>query len=323
MRSRARKRTLLAVPLAVTAAAVAVAVAPPFGGASSHREAPSISQDPTADNTDVYAFRSPDAPDTATLVANFVPFEEPAGGPNFYRFSDDVKYEIKVDNTGDGNEDVTYELRFDTQTKNPSTFLYNTDKITFDAKKGRVHQPQPGPDLHGPQDHQGLEGPDLREDPRPGPSHPAEQRRPALDSQLRVARVPGDLLRQGRDQGLRRPARRPVLRGPGRHVRPDRLPQRAPRRVQHGRRRRPQGLQRQHDRHPGADHSADRDQEDADRRQQHRLGRRRLRDGLSAGHHQGRRHEVAAGLPPRRAAHQRGRHPAREEGPLEPQRPGR
>ncbi|MEZ0285985.1 MAG: DUF4331 family protein, partial [Thermoleophilia bacterium] len=87
------------MPLAVTAAAVAVAVAPPFGGASSHREAPSISQDPTADNTDVYAFRSPDAPDTATLVANFVPFEEPAGGPNFYRFSDDVKYEIKVDNT--------------------------------------------------------------------------------------------------------------------------------------------------------------------------------------------------------------------------------
>ncbi len=136
MRSRARKRTLLAVPLAVTAAAVAVAVAPPFGGASSHREAPSISQDPTADNTDVYAFRSPDAPDTATLVANFVPFEEPAGGPNFYRFSDDVKYEIKVDNTGDARPDVTYELRFDTQTKNPSTFLYNTDKITFDAKKG-------------------------------------------------------------------------------------------------------------------------------------------------------------------------------------------
>ncbi len=136
MRSRARQRTLLAVPLAVTAAAVAVAVAPPFGGASSHREAPSISQDPTADNTDVYAFRSPDAPDTATLVANFVPFEEPAGGPNFYRFSDDVKYEIKVDNTGDGKEDVTYELRFRHATRNPNTFLYNTDTITYDAKKG-------------------------------------------------------------------------------------------------------------------------------------------------------------------------------------------
>lgn len=136
VRSRARQRWLVAAPLAATAAAVAVALAPPFGGASSHREAPSISQDPTADNTDVYAFRSPDAPDTATLVANFVPFEEPAGGPNFYRFSDDVKYEIKVDNTGDGKEDVTYEFRFDTKIKNPNTFLYNTNTITYDAKKG-------------------------------------------------------------------------------------------------------------------------------------------------------------------------------------------
>jgi hypothetical protein len=124
------------VPLAATAAAVAVAMAPPFGGASSHREAPSITEDPTADNTDVYAFRSPDAPDTATLVANFVPFEEPAGGPNFYRFSDDVKYEIKVDNSGDGNEDVTYEFRFKTKIKNPNSFLYNTNTITYDAKRG-------------------------------------------------------------------------------------------------------------------------------------------------------------------------------------------
>ncbi|HTI35181.1 MAG TPA: DUF4331 family protein, partial [Miltoncostaea sp.] len=105
----------MAAPLAATAAAAALAVAPPFGGASSHREAPSISQDPTADNTDVYAFRSPDAPDTATIVANWIPFEEPAGGPNFYRFSDDVKYELKVDNTGDARPDVTYEFRFATK----------------------------------------------------------------------------------------------------------------------------------------------------------------------------------------------------------------
>ena len=183
----ARQRWLVAVPLAATAAAVAVALAPPFGGASSHREAPSISEDPTADNTDVYAFRSPDAPDTATLVANFVPFEEPAGGPNFYRFSDDVKYEIKVDNTGDGKEDVTYEFRFDTKIKNPNTFLYNTEHDHVRRQEGRVHQPQPGPDLHGPQDHQGPQGPAPREDARPGSPDPAEQRRPALDAQLRVA----------------------------------------------------------------------------------------------------------------------------------------
>ncbi len=126
----------VAVPLAVTAAAGAAVLVPSFLSASSHREAPSISQDPSADNTDVYAFRSPDAPDTATLIANFVPFEEPAGGPNFYRFSDDVKYEIKVDNTGDGKGDVTYEFRFDTKIKNPNTFLYNSNTVTYDAKKG-------------------------------------------------------------------------------------------------------------------------------------------------------------------------------------------
>jgi hypothetical protein len=127
----------VAAPLAATATAVALAVAPPFGGASSHREAPSISQDPTADNTDVYAFRSPDAPDTATIVANWIPFEEPAGGPNFYRFSDDVKYELKVDNTGDARPDVTYEFRFATTVRNPDSFLYNGGPISFDAKRGQ------------------------------------------------------------------------------------------------------------------------------------------------------------------------------------------
>ncbi len=136
MRTRTRNRWLVAVPLTATAAALAVAMAPPFGGASSHREAPSISQDPTADNTDVYAFRSPDAPGTATLIANYVPFQEPAGGPNFYRFSDDVKYEVNVDNTGDGRADITYELRFDTAVRNPDTFLYNSGPITYNAKTG-------------------------------------------------------------------------------------------------------------------------------------------------------------------------------------------
>jgi len=136
VRSRTRQRWLVAAPIAAAAAAVAVAVAPPFSGASSHREAPSISQDPTADNTDVYAFRSPDAPDTATIVANYIPFEEPAGGPNFYRFSDDVKYELKVDNTGDARPDVTYEFRFATKVRNGNSFLYNGGPITYDAKSG-------------------------------------------------------------------------------------------------------------------------------------------------------------------------------------------
>ena len=90
---------------------------------SSHREAPGISGDPAADNTDVYAFVSPDDPDFVTLIANFVPLEDPAGGPNFYEFDDDVQYDIRVDNDGDGQSDLIYRFRFNTVVANPDTFL--------------------------------------------------------------------------------------------------------------------------------------------------------------------------------------------------------
>src|SRR5262245_5459784 len=100
------------------------------GRASSHREAPLISQDPMADNTDVYAFRSPDRPDTVTIVANYIPLESPAGGPNFPAFDDTVLYEIHIDNDGDAREDLSYQFRFETDTRNPDTFLYNTGPIT-------------------------------------------------------------------------------------------------------------------------------------------------------------------------------------------------
>jgi hypothetical protein len=97
--------------------------------ASSHREAPLIASDPQADTTDVYAFVSPDDPNTVTLISSWIPFEDPQGGPNFYRFGDNVLYEFKIDNTGDGVEDITYQFRFTTQLKNPNTFLYNTGPI--------------------------------------------------------------------------------------------------------------------------------------------------------------------------------------------------
>jgi hypothetical protein len=97
---------------------------------SSHREAPEISQDPVADNTDVYAFRSPDNPSTVTIVANYIPGQAPAGGPNFYEFGEEVLYEIKIDNDGDGEEDIVYSFEFTTQVGNPNTFLYNTGPIT-------------------------------------------------------------------------------------------------------------------------------------------------------------------------------------------------
>ncbi|TPG15997.1 DUF4331 domain-containing protein [Pedococcus bigeumensis] len=97
---------------------------------SSHREAPEVSKDPVADNTDVYAFVSPDKPDTVTLIANFIPFQNPQGGPNFYEFGDDVLYEIHVSNKGDARADVTYQFRFTTKVRNDSTFLYNTGPIS-------------------------------------------------------------------------------------------------------------------------------------------------------------------------------------------------
>ena len=97
---------------------------------SSHREAPAISKDQVADNTDVYAFVSPDHPDTVTLIANYIPLEEPDAGPNFYEFGEDILYEIHVDNDGDGDEDITYQFRFHVELRNPDTFLYNTGPIT-------------------------------------------------------------------------------------------------------------------------------------------------------------------------------------------------
>ena len=96
---------------------------------SSHREAPAISKDPVADNTDTYAFVSPDDPGTVTIISNYLPLEAPFGGPNFFEFGDDVKYEIHIDNDADGVPDITYEFEFDTQVLNPNTFLYNTGTI--------------------------------------------------------------------------------------------------------------------------------------------------------------------------------------------------
>ena len=97
---------------------------------SSHREAPAISKDPVADNTDVYAFRSPDSPSTVTLIANFIPLQTPAAGPNFFEFGDDVLYEIHIYN-GDLTREITYQFRFSTQIINPNTFLYNVGPIGF------------------------------------------------------------------------------------------------------------------------------------------------------------------------------------------------
>jgi Domain of unknown function (DUF4331) len=132
MQASPRRPVLILAVLGVAALALVVARAsgPQLAAASSHAEAPLISEDPRADNTDLYAFVSPDRPDTVTIVANYIPLEAPASGPNFPAFDDSVRYEINVDRNGDGAEDLSYQFRFKTVTRNPNTFLYNTGPIT-------------------------------------------------------------------------------------------------------------------------------------------------------------------------------------------------
>jgi hypothetical protein len=131
--SRLRAGAVLAGGVALVAGSLvagSVALVPGTGQASSHREGPLISGQPQYDNTDVYAFVSPDKPDTTTLVANWHPFSEPAGGPNFYRFGTDARYQIHVDNTGDGQSEVIFRWTFKDYYRNKDTFLYNTGPVS-------------------------------------------------------------------------------------------------------------------------------------------------------------------------------------------------
>ncbi len=130
---RLRRRAVVA--LIATGATVLTAglvgLTPGTAGASSHREAPLIAGDPPVDNTDVYAFVSPDRPDTTTIVANWYPFQEPNGGPNFYPWADDARYDINIDNDGDAKPDIVYRTTFETQDRRgKSTFLYNNGPVT-------------------------------------------------------------------------------------------------------------------------------------------------------------------------------------------------
>jgi hypothetical protein len=123
----------LAFVLVAAAAAAALVVglairgsSPAAATASSHREAPLIAEDPSADSTDTYAFRSPDKPDTVTLIANVIPGEDPAAGPNWYTFSPSARYDIYADKNGDGKPDIAWYVRF--KTGAPVAFLQNTQQ---------------------------------------------------------------------------------------------------------------------------------------------------------------------------------------------------
>ena len=118
--------TIAALGAAVSAAAVGAgfALGPGDGAASSHREAPLISEDPSADLTDVYAFRSPDKPNTVTILANVLPGEDPGAGPNYYTFSPTARYNLNIDTNGDVKPDVVYRFQF--QRKDGAFFLGDT-----------------------------------------------------------------------------------------------------------------------------------------------------------------------------------------------------
>jgi hypothetical protein len=125
-----RKRPLLALGGIIGFGSILASSSLLTAEASSHREAPLITEDPVADNTDTYAFIAPNAPDKVTLIANWIPLEDPAGGPNFHRFGDDVLYAFEIDNNGDAVADIEYQFRFHTTVKNADTWLYNTGPIT-------------------------------------------------------------------------------------------------------------------------------------------------------------------------------------------------
>ena len=115
--------------LALLAALVPLA-APPAALASSHREAPLVREDPVVDDTDFYLFVDPLDPNRVVLVGNWIPLEEPGGGPNFSNFGEHVRYEFEIDNDGNAEEDITYRFLFTRHVRNPNTFLYTTGPVT-------------------------------------------------------------------------------------------------------------------------------------------------------------------------------------------------
>ncbi|NUT39596.1 MAG: DUF4331 domain-containing protein [Thermoactinospora sp.] len=120
----------LGVAVALTASSLAF-LRPDTGTASSHREAPMIAGDPRNDDTDVYAFVSPDKPDSVTLLGNWIPFQEPNGGPNFYTWDTRSRYYIRIDNDGDAKPDISYQWTFrDDDKRGNTTFLYNNGPVT-------------------------------------------------------------------------------------------------------------------------------------------------------------------------------------------------
>lgn len=129
-RHRIRRRVVAAAGALALGAGLFLSLGPSASIASSHREAPLTAADPQIDNTDVYAFVSPDRPKSVTLVSSWIPFEEPAGGPNFYLWAEHTNYDINIDNDGNARPDIIYRWTFTTHYRNANSFIYNNGPVT-------------------------------------------------------------------------------------------------------------------------------------------------------------------------------------------------
>ena len=194
------------------AALAAGALVVSSGVGSSHREAPGILGDPTADNTDLYAFTAPDAPGSLTVVANWIPFEDPAGGPYFGKLDPKARYYVKIDNTGDGREDVAYRWQFKQRFRNPNSFLYAAPTVdSVDDPDINFVQTY---DLYRETYKNGhwTSTKRIADDVPVAPDNVGPKTIPELRQRRRRRRQAA----AGRRQDVRRPGRRPVLHRPRR-----------------------------------------------------------------------------------------------------------
>ncbi len=135
------RQRFIRVPAALLAAVLLTALLPTGAFPSSHSEAPTTVRDRLADDTDLYAWVAPDAPDAVTIVGNWIPLLEATSGPNFAAFDEEVMYYVNIDNVGDALDHIRYQFRFKTTAANPNTFLYNTGVVTaFDDPDLNVRQ---------------------------------------------------------------------------------------------------------------------------------------------------------------------------------------
>jgi hypothetical protein len=129
-RKRFRRATVGVLATAALGVSVVAGLGPLPGGTSSHREAPAISLDPAADTTDVWMFVSPTNPNNVVMIGSWYPFEEPSGGPNFYVFDPNARYDFKISNDDDAAAELIYRATFTNHVKHPDTFLYNIGPVT-------------------------------------------------------------------------------------------------------------------------------------------------------------------------------------------------